>query len=137
LDPNLIQWNDESLFIRAEYLPKFFWLTASIDLLVDGIAVISTGGQFKFKGTASKQIDIKGSIHQVRLDWGSFLIASCPCTLIIDNLEIAKLNIKPQYKQQHLGSVFVVWFFSFICPFFTMIAACEIMRTISKSLGGS
>jgi hypothetical protein len=72
-------------------------LTASIDVLVDGVCVLRTGGVLKFWGTQTAEFKHNGENHVLKLSWRS-PAQGCdfPYTLSIDDEPVIKSRVRPR-----------------------------------------
>ncbi len=126
----LVRWKDVDLIIKSEYTEKHLWVTASIDVLLSGNTLLSTGGQLKHKGSLSGQFNHDGTSHQLKLDWGPFVFHSVPCVLYIDDQEVARRNIKPENGLPHTISIIFLSIGLFTCLAFGMLMCVTLGRFV-------
>jgi hypothetical protein len=65
-----ISWQGKTVQVRARYVPRFLWTTASIDVFLDARCVFRTGGKLKVTGSHSASFGDGGSEHLMELTWG-------------------------------------------------------------------
>ncbi|HSY17388.1 MAG TPA: zinc ribbon domain-containing protein [Candidatus Acidoferrales bacterium] len=65
-----VSWRGKTIRVRAIYIPRFLWTTASIDVYLDGERVFRTGGQLKSTGAHSAVFRSGGSEFKMELKWG-------------------------------------------------------------------
>ena len=82
-----ISWNGLSLRLASRLVPRFAWQTASIELAIDDMTVLQTGGAFKFVGAVVQSFEVQGALHEARLEWGRGTLKSFPCKVTIDGLD--------------------------------------------------
>ena len=86
----IIKWQGSKVEVRARLVPRYFWNTASIDVLLDGQQIIRTDGQLKFKGSCTTSFTHADKTHIMLLTWGcSGLRFSFPYELRIDGISVA------------------------------------------------
>jgi hypothetical protein len=83
-------------------MPERLWLGATIDVILDGSKILSTSGKFKFQGDCVEQFVHSGTHHQVKLEWGKFLIRSVPCSLYVDDQLVAQETVEIENWQMNL-----------------------------------
>jgi hypothetical protein len=66
----MISWQGKAVSVRARYVPRFVWTTASIDVYLDDRCVLRTGGQFKLTGSHSATFTDGSTEHRMELTWG-------------------------------------------------------------------
>ena len=88
-------WKQHRVTVDAKHLAKRAWLTASIDVLLDGKLLLKTGGQFRYQGSCVNAFASENGIHAVVLIWGkSFWGVTFPYVLRIDNEDVGKGRVK-------------------------------------------
>lgn len=115
----MIKWRNATVEIKASLVPRFLWITASLDVFLSGQCILRTGGGFKFKGACSNEFDHAGERHKVQVRWGVSGLWSFPYQLQIDNEVIAESRV---YLRNWLFGV-AFWFFVFILPLLVGIIA--------------
>lgn len=65
-----VSWRGKTVRVRAKYIPRFLWTTASIDVYLDGECVFRTGGQLKATGSHIAMFRSGGSEFRMELKWG-------------------------------------------------------------------
>ena len=88
--------------MRASYVPRFLWSTASIDVFLDGRCVLRTGGQLKAIGSHSATFNDGGSEHRMELKWGLSREFHFPCQLSIDGVLVKSSRIRVENHQMIL-----------------------------------
>jgi hypothetical protein len=84
----MISWQGKTVRVQARYVPRFLWMTASIDVFVGDQCVLRTGGQLKRTGSHSTSFSEGGSEHQIELRWGHSRNFSFPYQLRIDGVTV-------------------------------------------------
>jgi hypothetical protein len=82
------RWNGRTVEVTAHLIPRYFWSTASIDVFLDGECILQTGGQLKTIGSSEAEFHHDGSVHAVKLTWGSAHHLSFPYQLWIDGAKV-------------------------------------------------
>lgn len=80
--------------MRAVYLPRLMWTTASIDVFLDERCVLRTGGQAKLTGGHSATFDDDAGAHQAELSWGKSSGFQFPYRLLIDGVPVDEGRVK-------------------------------------------
>ena len=94
---NSIRWHDRLLEVKAHAIPRYCWLTVSIDVHVDGAAVIRTGGVLRSKAINEAQLDEQGQHDSLKLSWRSpFQGMDFPFQLSVDEQVIIDSKVRPQ-----------------------------------------
>jgi hypothetical protein len=128
----ITNWKGSEIVTRASYLPQRLWLAATIDVLLDGKKILSTGGQLKFEGTYVQQFEYDQSEHTARLEWGRFSGRTIPSTLYIDEERIMQGGVNIENWQMKLIPQIL---FTFIC-FILLVSADLAIRVLIRVLGG-
>ena len=93
---NRVNWRDRRLEVKARVVPRYFWSTVSINVHLDGTALIRTGGVFRGKGLNEAQFDEWGETHSLGLSWTSptrgFYF---PYRLLVDDGVVLESTVKP------------------------------------------
>ena len=85
-------WNNKPLKVTANFIPRFFYTTASIDVHVDGRCVLKTDGPFQRTGTNIARFCEDG-FHTVKLEWGKADWRFFPYRLWIDGQMVAESKV--------------------------------------------
>jgi len=89
------KWLDSPVDVQARLIPRFLWVTASIDAFVGGQCILRTGGQLSLKGRQSAIFTHSGSSHTAELTWGaSGLWPSFPYWLRIDGVQVSASRVR-------------------------------------------
>ncbi len=91
-------WHGSAVVVTARLVPRYLWLTASIDVFLDGRCILRTGGQMKSVGPSSAEFDHDGRSHTVELSWGrprprGFLRHCFPYDLTINGAKVAASEV--------------------------------------------
>jgi hypothetical protein len=88
------QWNGHRIDVRAVLVPKFLWSTASIDVYLDNVRILRTGGKLKATGLVETAFTDDNGTHQVSLTWGVGWLFAFPFVLYIDGEMIANARVR-------------------------------------------
>ncbi|HTY86399.1 MAG TPA: hypothetical protein VMB80_02960 [Candidatus Acidoferrum sp.] len=99
----MTSWQGKAVLVRAHYVPRFVWTTASIDVYLDDRCVLRTGGQFKLTGSHSATFTEGGREHRVELTWGGSGGFRFPYQLRVDGDLIAD----GQVAVENWGMIFI------------------------------
>ncbi len=83
------RWHGSRVEVTARLVPRYLWTTASIDVYLDGLCILRTGGQMKIIGSSSAEFHHDGSAHPVDLCWGVAFHNRFPYELRIDGAKVA------------------------------------------------
>jgi len=100
LPGTMTTWQGKTVLVRAKYIPRFLWTTASIDVFLDGRCVFRTGGQLKAIGSHSAAFNDGGLEHRMELTWGRSRDFRFPYQLRIDGVLVAESQV--QVENQHM-----------------------------------
>jgi hypothetical protein len=100
LPGTMITWQGKAVLVRSNYIPRFLWTTASIDVFLDDRCVFRTGGQLKTVGSHSASFSDGGSDHQMELTWGRSRDFRFPYQLRIDGVLVKESQV--QVENQHM-----------------------------------
>jgi|SRR5579862_2478337 len=89
----IIQWQGSTVDVRTRLIPRFLWITASIDVFLDGQCILRTGGQLKFIGSHSTTFTHSGSTHTADLSWGRPSLRYFPYKLRIDGAPVFEARV--------------------------------------------
>ena len=90
----MISWQGKTVRVRARYVPRCLWMTASIDVFLDDQRILRTGGKFKPTGSHSAAFTDGGSAHQAELRWGHSSNYRFPYQLRIDGAIIDDSHVQ-------------------------------------------
>lgn len=90
-------WNGVSVRVSARVVPRYAWLTTSIDVAVDDRTVLRTGGVLKVVGVRSEAVNLAGAQRQMELSWGRFTGGSFPFSLAIDGAVVLESRVAAPY----------------------------------------
>ena len=90
----MISWRNKPVRVQARLVPRFFWTTASIDVILEDKCILRTGGQFKFTGSHSVAFTDGRSEHQADLTWGRASGDRFPYQLRIDGATVSDLEVE-------------------------------------------
>jgi len=86
--PRTVLWNGKRVTVRAMAIPRFFWMTSSIDVYLDNECILRTGGQLNLTGSVTATFNDSGSPHQAELHWGNSQWYRFPYQLRIDGVQV-------------------------------------------------
>lgn len=86
-------WEGGNIEVRARLVPKFLWTTGSIDVFLNGVRIVSSGGKFKISTTTRAEFNHHGSQHTVELQARSARVGTFPYKLLIDGVLIADSEV--------------------------------------------
>jgi hypothetical protein len=87
------EWRGRSVEVTGRLIPRFLWMTASIDVYIDSECVLQTGGQLMVVGGSTAQFYNSGSTHEIALEWGYPGISGFPIWINIDGEFIAESRV--------------------------------------------
>lgn len=105
--------------MTARFVPRFLWTTASIDVYLDNVCVLQTGGQMKLNGYYSSNFTHLGQTHVAVLSWGTGVFMSFPYALVIDGIPIRQGRVR--VRNWILGFLPLVFSFSFMAVAFYVL----------------
>jgi hypothetical protein len=76
---------DHDLKVTARAIPRYFWLTVSIDVYLEQVCVLRTGGQLKRTGTQRNAFIYNQERHEIELSWTPARLRFWPYRLSIDD----------------------------------------------------
>jgi len=94
-----IIWQGKTISVRASYIPRFLWTTASIDVFLDGRCVLRTGGQLKVVGSHAAKFNDGGFEHRMELKWGVSSNFRFPYQLYIDGVLAGESQVQVENQQ--------------------------------------
>jgi hypothetical protein len=111
----MISWQGKTVSVRAHYVPRFAWTTASIDVYLDDQCVLRTGGQFKLTGSHSATFTDGGQEHRMELTWGGSGGFRFPYQLRIDGVPVADAHVAIENRAMIFIPATVIVFMLFSC----------------------
>ncbi len=93
MKPHILRWHEADLAVRAGWVPRYLWFTASIEVFVAGERVLRTGGRFKLVGSVTNCFDHDGTSHEATLSWGLGGRRGFPYELTIDGECLANSRV--------------------------------------------
>ena len=90
---DIIKWQGSAVDVQARLVPRFCWLTASIDVFLNDLCILRTVGSFKFTGSSSSTFTHSGSTHTAELTWGISGFRSFPYKLRIDGTSVSDARV--------------------------------------------
>jgi len=93
----VVTWKDSRVDVQAWLVPRFIWMTASIDVYLGEQCILRTGGQLKSTGSQSTTFSYAGSTHTAELKWGaSGFSFSFPYVFRIDGVavEVSRVRVR-------------------------------------------
>lgn len=90
----VFRWEGGAVEVRARLVARHLWMTASIDVFLDGNCILRTGGSASFTGVRSSSFRHSGSLHMAELSWcvAGFLPVF-PYRLAIDGVPVANSRV--------------------------------------------
>jgi hypothetical protein len=88
-----VAWNGVAVLVTSRLVSRYFWMTASIDVWVDGNRVLRSGGVLRFTGNHSETFRFGDGTQQVKLTWGAGWLRSFPFKLQIDDVLVAESRV--------------------------------------------
>ena len=64
-------WQECNLEVKAELVPRYFWTTASINVYVDDVCIIQTGGVWRLRGIQRAGFRRNNENQVLELAWQS------------------------------------------------------------------
>lgn len=86
-------WHGSLLDVQARLVSRFLWMTATIDVYLDGSPILRTGGEFKISGSCHSEFVHDGLSHTCELSWGAGRLGRFPVTLSIDGEQIVTSTV--------------------------------------------
>jgi hypothetical protein len=90
-------WKGTPIRVTARIVPRYAWLTTSIDVAVDGRVVLKTGGVRKVVGVHDETVEVDGVRRRLSLAWGAFSSGSFPFSLAIDDAVVLESRVSAPY----------------------------------------
>ncbi|MBI5497218.1 MAG: hypothetical protein HY904_19550 [Deltaproteobacteria bacterium] len=94
--------------LRARTVPRYLWSTASIDVYVDGVPVLVTGGRSGMTGSVSSQFSWEGRAHNLELHWGAYASRGFPVRLVVDGEPTEERVVPVQGQAKGCVAILVV-----------------------------
>lgn len=96
-DRVMTRWKDCDLEVRAEVVPRYCWTTVSIDVYLNDLCILRTGGVLRIEGAQTQTFRHKNETHALELSWRSPLLGmSFPYRLSIDGRPIVTGKVYPR-----------------------------------------
>ncbi len=111
----MISWQGKAVLVRAHYVPRFVWTTASIDVYLDDRCVLRTGGQFKLTGSHSATFTDGGTEHRMELTWAGSGGFRFPYQLRIDGILVADAHVAVENWGMIFIPAIIIVFLLFSC----------------------
>jgi hypothetical protein len=92
----MTRWKDCDLEVRAEFVPRYCWMTASIDVYLDDLCILRTGGVLRIEGAQTKTFRHETEDHVLELSWRPARLVSFPYQLSIDGRPIITATVCPR-----------------------------------------
>lgn len=89
----LVRWDGSDLDIEAEYVPRYLYTTASINIY--NRCILRTGGVWRFRGTKSAEFTHNGKTGHAELSWRSGR-SEFWCKLTIDDQAVLTGVVTPR-----------------------------------------
>jgi hypothetical protein len=83
--PGRLDWANRDVKVIARAIPRYFWLTVSIDVYLEQVCILRTGGQLKRIGTQRNAFIYNQEPHEVELSWTPARLRFWPYRLSIDD----------------------------------------------------
>lgn len=96
-------------------IPRYFWMTSSIDVYLDNECILRTGGQLNLTGSVSTTFNSGGSSHQAQLQWGNSRWYRFPYQLRIDGVLVDESLVPVENKWIPMTIAGVIGFGVGIC----------------------
>jgi hypothetical protein len=87
------KWLGETIEMTARAIPKYLWLTVSIDVFVGGRCIHRTGGKMKVVGQSYGKFDHNGLPHNIKVQWGRARRHRFPVQVFIDEMLIDNTDV--------------------------------------------
>jgi hypothetical protein len=91
------------------------WTTASIDVYLDDLCVLRSGGQFKLTGSHSTTFTDGGTEHRMELTWGGSGGFCFPYQLRIDDVLVADALVAIENRVMIFIPALIIVFLLFSC----------------------
>jgi hypothetical protein len=93
----VIRWQDCDLEVKAEVVPRYCWTTVSIDVYLDDVCLLRTGGVLSIKGELTQTFERNSENHALKLSWRSAVLGmSFPYQLSIDGQSVIAGRVRPR-----------------------------------------
>jgi hypothetical protein len=106
---NPVSWRGKAVQVRASPVPRFLWMSASIDVYLDGECVFRTGGKIQSAGSHRATARIGGSEHQIEVTWGRPHNLVFPYQLRIDGERVTESQVEVENQQMMLIPLFIIF----------------------------
>ena len=130
----MISWQGKAVSVRAHYVPRFVWTTASIDVYLHDRCVLRTGGQFKLTGSHFTAFTDGGTEHRMELTWGGSGGFCFPYQLRIDGVLVADALVAIENRAMIFIPAILIVFLVFSC--FAVLALLFLFGWWRTNAGG-
>lgn len=112
-----VVWNGRRIEVTAQGVPRYAFMTASINVFIDGEAILQTGGVPQPVGTQSASFHHDGHAHTLEASWGKVARRSFPVRLSIDGQPVFEAPVRVSngwlsYWPSLALFVFFLWHFA-------------------------
>jgi hypothetical protein len=111
----MISWQGKAVRVRARYVPRFLWTTASIDIFLGDQCALRTGGKLKLTGTHAATFRDGGLEHQIELRWGQSRQFRFPYQLRIDGVTVDDSHVQVENWYMMSIPAIIIVALLFIC----------------------
>jgi hypothetical protein len=87
-------WNGEQLTITAHLVPRYAFMTASIDVSLADKPVLKTGGVLKLEGGQVANFERNRQAHLVEASWGKATLKYFPVKVVVDGQLLVEAPVK-------------------------------------------
>ena len=87
-------WNGEQLIVTAHLVPRYAFMTASIDISLEGTPILKTGGVLKFVGGHVAGFERNGRLHSVEASWGKAAPTYFPVKVAVDGQLVMEAPVR-------------------------------------------
>jgi hypothetical protein len=87
------KWLGETIEVTARAIPKYLWLTTSIDVFVAGRCIHRTGGKMKRVGSSYGKFEYNGRPHKIEVQWSKARRFRFPVQVFIDEMLIDNTEV--------------------------------------------
>ena len=89
----IVSWNGTTVAVTARAVPRYAWMTVSIDVAVGNETILKTGGVLKAVGDHAECFEFRGATHKAQVTWGKPTFRSFPFTLHIDGAPLLESRV--------------------------------------------
>jgi hypothetical protein len=87
-------WKGEQVTITARLVPRYAFMTASIDVSLGGKPILKTDGVLKLVGGQVANFERNGRAHSVEASWGKAALKYFPVKVIVDGQLLVEAPVK-------------------------------------------